>query len=118
MLIFLIMRYICRKDEIQTDTVRIIPVQTRSGTLSVILANHHGEMVAYENKCPHAWTRLDTVTPVITSGCEQFIQCSSHFAQFHKSNGYCFYGPCEGHSLIKLDICTIGECIYYIEQGS
>ncbi len=67
-----------------------------------VFAVRLGESVfAYRNSCPHTGIALNWREDQFLSfdGC--YIQCSMHFAQFYIHDGYCFYGPCAGRSLMR-----------------
>ena len=94
------MFFICRYQDLVVKPVQIHRLPGSDGQPeSIILVLYNNKVLAYNNQCPHAWVPLDTASPDILSGCKQFIQCSSHFAQFRMQDGYCLYGPCEGQSL-------------------
>ena len=112
------MNLICKKNELNPGIAEIRAVELEHNTLSVIVIIENDKVYAYENKCPHSWGPLDNASAEINSGCKQYIQCSSHFAQFRKDNGYCTYGPCIGHSLLKLYIHIQDESIYYVGNHS
>lgn len=110
------MHYICRTSDLVADNTEAYEIKLKSDTLSLIITKSGGNVFAYENKCPHLLVSLNSAAKEINSSCKQYIQCSSHFAQFRKDNGYCVYGPCKGLSLIKLDIQVENGNIYYIEN--
>lgn len=56
---------------------------------SIILLVKDNQIHAFRNRCPHAWVGLDAVDDLIISGCGQYLQCTSHFAQFRMHDGYC-----------------------------
>jgi len=109
---YLFMHLICKTSYLNPDIVEIRSFKSGSENISVIITVQNGVIVAYKNKCPHNWSALDMASSDINSVCKQYIQCSSHFAQFNKSDGYCVYGPCIGQSLFKLDIVVENGLIY------
>lgn len=113
LLIRLFMYLICKTSDLKPGVAEIYSVQCQEKYISAIIVIHQGKVFAYENRCPHNWRTLDSLASNINSGCRQYIQCSSHFAQFRKNDGYCEYGPCKGQSLIKLEICIKDDHVYY-----
>jgi nitrite reductase/ring-hydroxylating ferredoxin subunit len=43
------------------------------------------------------------------SGDGRYIVCFSHGALFRPEDGFCVQGPCLGHYLVMLDVCTDDE---------
>ena len=107
------MHLICKTSDLKPDIVELHTIQSGEKSISIVITIVQGKVFAYENKCPHTWLALTTASNDINSGCKQYIQCSSHFAQFRKDNGYCVYGPCKGQSLIKLNTGIENGNIYY-----
>jgi len=108
------MTFICNLDSLIQNRAEIRHIDTNHGPISIIIVSKNSQVYAYENKCPHGWISLDSASSEINSGCKQYIQCSSHFAQFRIEDGLCIYGPCQGHSLLKLDIQVRMNNIFYI----
>jgi len=107
------MTFICKLDSLIPDRAEVRHIESSHGPLSIVIVSKNKRVYAYENKCPHGWVSLESASTEINSGCKQYIQCSSHFAQFRMEDGLCVYGPCQGQSLIKLDIQVKMNDIYY-----
>lgn len=99
------MLFLCHYQDLLKQPVQVHALpENDNGRQSLILILHQDRIRAYDNLCPHAWVPLDTASPDILSGCKQYLQCSSHFAQFRLRDGYCVYGPCQGRSLQALKV--------------
>lgn len=64
---------------------------------------------AFENRCPHWKTPLDTHGPELWSKREGMLVCQTHGALFRPDDGYCEIGPCQGDALQKLEIEVVEE---------
>ncbi|AEF55697.1 Rieske (2Fe-2S) protein [Marinomonas posidonica] len=74
-----------------------------------LVTRQKGEIVAYENRCPHQnkplhWSEQEVVAD------EDYLKCHHHGALFSPLDGTCVTGPCQGSHLKKA---TVG-----IEQGN
>ncbi len=110
------MNLICKTSDLIANGTKTYDIKLKTGTLSLVITKTGDNVFAYENKCPHLWVSLNSAAKELNSSCKQYIQCSSHFAQFKKETGYCIYGPCKGLSLVKLDIRIENGNIYYIDN--
>jgi len=65
---------------------------------------HEGEVLGYQNRCPHAGTPLNLYGPNFYNNDKTRLLCATHGAQFDVSSGQCVKGPCKGDWLIPLAI--------------
>lgn len=76
------------------------------------LVNNGGDVVGYENSCPH-WPGASM--PVFKNhyldGESRYIVCSGHGALFDIASGLCIRGPCAGQRLVSvsLEVTEAGE---------
>jgi nitrite reductase/ring-hydroxylating ferredoxin subunit len=68
------------------------------------LVQHAGRYFAFENHCPHTGAPLNWQPGQFLDMENRHIQCSIHGALFLIDNGYCLWGPCQGQSLIPLQV--------------
>lgn len=64
----------------------------------LILWRSGAEVLAYENRCPHAGRRLDFAPGRFLLRNGELV-CPAHGAVFRISDGACLGGPCRGESL-------------------
>jgi nitrite reductase/ring-hydroxylating ferredoxin subunit len=81
----------------------------------ILITRKGSGVFGFENACPHAGSRLDTVPGQFLDDDGNFLTCGKHRAQFDLDTGHCFIGPCQGQRLtpVKLviddgDICITG----------
>lgn len=68
----------------------------------VVRAN--GRYFAYQNLCQHLPVTLDLQDGKFFSHDKKALQCHMHGALYDPQTGKCFAGPCEGESLIPLNL--------------
>jgi nitrite reductase (NADH) small subunit len=77
------------------------------GTM-IVVANHDGELHAYENKCPH-------MGGAVRYDGERKLVCSWHGAQFEAATGDNIVGA-EGQALRKMTVVVEGEDLYWMKE--
>ena len=65
---------------------------------------YDGEVRAFVNECPHAFTELDWNPGEFFDGAGLYLMCATHGAMFAPDTGFCVAGPCRGASLAKLAV--------------
>lgn len=75
----------------------------------LVLVRKAGQILAYENECPHAFTPLETFPDKFLSLDGTQIICSTHGARFTPAEGYCTQGPCKGQSLKPFPLMRNGD---------
>ena len=78
-----------------------------AGGDDVIFVRRRGVLYAYENRCPHQGTPLETFPDKFLNGDGSLLICSTHGARFRVEDGVCVRGPCIGARLKAL---TISSC--------
>jgi len=71
---------------------------------SVFVIHHRQQFFAYRNHCPHLGTELEWRPDQFLDHAKQFIHCSTHGALFLINDGFCISGPCQGQTLIPVEI--------------
>jgi nitrite reductase/ring-hydroxylating ferredoxin subunit len=69
-----------------------------------VVVRRGGVLFAYENRCPHQGTPLETFPDKFLNGDGSLLICSTHGARFRVEDGYCVSGPCKGARLRPLDL--------------
>jgi len=59
---------------------------------------------AYVNSCPHAYIPLNITEGVFTEKSGKYFMCQNHGALFDIKSGECLAGPCNGQSLVNIEI--------------
>ena len=78
---------------------------------------YDGEVRAYVNECPHAFTELDWNPGEFFEESGLYLICSTHGALFEPNNGYCVAGPCRGASLQPLEIGERDGGVYLLDDA-
>lgn len=111
---------ICRANEIEEEQARgfWLAIRTDEGEVKpwpILVARKGSRFFGYENVCPHAGSRLDTVPGQFMDEDGNFLTCGKHRAQFDIDTGHCFIGPCQGKQLTQVeliiddgDVCVTG----------
>ncbi|WP_342245343.1 Rieske (2Fe-2S) protein [Pseudomonas sp. OTU5201] len=90
---------LCRPSELAEGQSRGFVVDG----LKLLLVRRHGQIHAYENRCPHRGIPLDWVPGQFLDHSGSLIQCATHGALFLIESGECVTGPCAGDVLQPLD---------------
>ena len=80
--------------------------------LSLIVQRHQGQIVVFENSCPHAGTPLNLVGDRFMNLSEEQLICRTHGALFCPESGLCTAGPCKGQYLRKVQTKIQGGGLY------
>ena len=96
--------YLCRLQDLTQQKSRGFTVPTGKGELQVLVIRHAGEIYGYLNRCPHTGVSLDWMPDQFLDQTGEFIQCSTHGAQFRIADGLCVYGPCSGDALTPVTL--------------
>jgi nitrite reductase/ring-hydroxylating ferredoxin subunit len=80
--------------------------QARGLTLAdgteIVAVRRGGALYAYENRCPHQGTPLETFPDKFLNSDGSLLICSTHGARFRVEDGLCVSGPCKGERLRRL----------------
>ena len=78
-----------------------------------LVVRWQGELMAFENVCPHARHPLNLSEDRFFNSEQTLLICASHGALFEPKTGSCVAGPCVGQALRKLD-CRVEEGTVYV----
>lgn len=67
--------------------------------LEIVYVRRHGVLYAYENRCPHQGTPLETFPDKFLNADGSLLICTTHGARFRVEDGVCVSGPCKGDKL-------------------
>lgn len=71
---------------------------------SAVVARKGGRVFAYANICRHIPLTLDLGDGEVASADRQVFLCHHHGARYRIEDGKCLYGPCDGASLLPLEV--------------
>lgn len=91
---------LCRPDELAEGQSRGFLIDD----LKILIVRKHGQVHAYENRCPHRGIPLEWVPDQFLDQSGSLIQCATHGALFLIESGECVAGPCAGEALLPLDL--------------
>lgn len=83
-----------------------------------VLRTWTGELVAYENRCPHWSVPLDREGNEFLDDSDAYIVCPMHGALFELDTGNCISGPCRNDTLRKFEVHAIDDDRVEIRNSS
>lgn len=93
-----------------TDLPDVSEGQARGVTLAngveLVLVRRDRVLYAYENRCPHQGTPLETFPDKFLNSDGSLLICSTHGARFRVEDGLCISGPCHGQRLRRIEVTT------------
>ena len=90
---------------------------SKDGRLYPALAIRYGGKIrAYLNVCAHQGLRLNRDKNLFFNRDGNLLKCMSHGAMFEPDTGVCSWGPCEGLSLIALNVVEDDENIFFQDE--
>jgi len=93
---------LCQLGDIPDGGVKGVGTGHGAEALDLILLRHGEKVTAYENRCPHQGTPLETFPDKFLDASGELLVCSTHGARFRVSDGVCVEGPCKGRGLKPL----------------
>ena len=93
--------------DLEEGAARGFPLSDGEWPLTGFMVRVGDDVHAYFNRCPHALRPLNFLPDRFLSKDREFIQCSSHGAQFEKDTGLCIAGPCMDESLRRLPVAVV-----------
>jgi len=101
---------LCRLDDIPDGGARGFAVEGPDLAQRLVVARRGGRIFGYVNRCPHAFSRLDSEIGQFFEDDESVhLFCDSHAALFRVEDGVCIDGPCEGQALTPAAIRLVGD---------
>lgn len=84
-----------------------------------LLARRWGKLHAYANICRHIPLALDMGDGDVSTADGRHFLCHHHGARYRVEDGTCLSGPCDGASLIPLDVEIVeGELFLVLPENS
>ena len=78
--------------------------------IDVIARRNGGDLVVWQNVCPHAGRRLDWAPGKFLRSKDGLLVCAVHGASFELQRGQCVAGPCRGEALREVAVhCADGD---------
>lgn len=96
--------FLCRTDDIVEGHARSFIIGEGAGRRDIVVVRKNGRFHAYENSCPHQAMPLETFPDKFLNEDATLFICSTHGARFRVEDGHCVSGPCEGKSLLSLQL--------------
>lgn len=84
--------------------------------MDFIIVKQQGDLLAYENQCPHQSRSLNYSNGSFFDEDGDYLRCKHHGALFSPKDGQCIAGPCQGKSL-KRAILGVEEGNFYLLIG-
>ncbi len=76
----------------------------------LVIVRRGGQIFGYVNRCPHAFSRLDSeIGEFFEDDDSDHLFCDSHAALFRVEDGVCIDGPCEGQALTPAAVKLVGD---------
>jgi nitrite reductase/ring-hydroxylating ferredoxin subunit len=102
--------------ELAEGEARIIQIEDGERTEEVILVRTSSGCRGYFNRCRHLPISLDWGDGEVLHESGKLFLCRNHGALFRLADGLCVSGPCQGLSLLSVDIEERAEGIYLSEN--
>jgi nitrite reductase/ring-hydroxylating ferredoxin subunit len=100
---------LCRLDQIADPGARGFSFHTGEARFAGFVVRAGGEVLGYEDRCPHAAMPLALFPERYLTREGDLILCASHGALFRPRDGLCVGGPCAGRSLTRWPVRIEGE---------
>ncbi|MEM9304048.1 MAG: Rieske (2Fe-2S) protein [Pseudomonadota bacterium] len=94
---------LCTVESLGDDGAREIMIPGSSPRFAIVL-RRAGEVLAFENICPHASRPLNFAPDRFLFTPEGHLVCAAHGASFELPSGQCVGGPCAGYGLTRIEI--------------
>jgi nitrite reductase/ring-hydroxylating ferredoxin subunit len=93
---------LCALSDLRSDIARGLSITLAGRALEVLVLLRDGDVLVFENRCPHIGTPLNLVPDHFLDGAGEEVVCSTHGARFRLPDGHCVSGPCEGDALQRI----------------
>ena len=98
-------------EDLRKNGAKDITFRSGDHQVRIFLIVHGDEILAYENRCPHAGTPLNLYGPDFFNQSGKLLLCRTHGALFEPRDGLCRRGPCKGQYLRRIAIDIDGNSI-------
>lgn len=95
---------LCQRDQLSDKAALGLSFGSGKDLLQIFLTSWQGQVYAYLNQCPHAFTPLNWQPDRFFNIDKTALLCATHGAEFRVDDGVCTIGPCRGKSLIPVAI--------------
>ena len=102
---------LCKLSDIEDGRAKEFSFRAGDEVREIFIQRLGDDVFAYENSCPHAYLPLNMKDGVFTEKSGKYFMCQNHGALFDVRTGLCLAGPCNGQSLIKIDIELVDDNI-------
>jgi nitrite reductase/ring-hydroxylating ferredoxin subunit len=108
-----------RGSDLAAGAVRVVklPPAGRIPREALIVRDRDGSLRAYVNLCQHLPIPLDGGSRRFLTRDGEHLQCGTHGARYRLSDGHCIDGPCQGRSLIALELEQSGDNLTVLLPG-
>ncbi len=107
------MKKICQLGDIEDGQARSFAIPDKPER-TLLVVRRGQQAWAYLNMCPHMGVELEFSPDKFISFDGTQIQCAMHGALFEFTTGYCSWGPCQGRSLVKVNIHIKDGAVFYL----
>lgn len=90
--------------DVPEGAARGVRLSEGADAIEVVVVRRNGALFAYENRCPHQGTPLETFPDKFLNSDGSLLICSTHGARFRVEDGVCVSGPCKGERLRRLSV--------------
>lgn len=108
-------QFVCLLDEIKEPGSKGFSIGDDK-TVNMFVVRSHGQVFAYQNRCPHTGAPLEWQVDQFLDFEDKFIQCAMHGALFEIDNGKCVRGPCAGNSLQAVALEIKGNKVFLVKN--
>jgi nitrite reductase/ring-hydroxylating ferredoxin subunit len=105
---------LCSLADLSSDIARSFTVSGAGREIEVLALTRDGEVIVFENRCPHIGTPLNLLPDHFLDAEGKEVVCSTHGARFRLPDGSCVAGPCEGDSLRRFEVRVEGGLVRLI----
>ena len=95
---------LCRTEDVAEGQARSFIIGAGKDRRDIVVVRRGGKFHAYVNSCPHQAMPLETFPDKFLNEDSSLFICSTHGARFRVEDGFCISGPCEGKSLLSLQL--------------
>lgn len=90
---------LCDFTAFDDDGVAALHYKDGAAETHLIVVIQKGEYRAFDNRCPHAATKLNEFADSVWDRKGKLLMCHTHGALFRPEDGWCKRGPCRGQYL-------------------
>ena len=103
--------FLCRTTDLDRTGARGVTLGARPNVRDIVVVRDGSTIRAYENRCPHLGTTLETVPDRFLDAEKSHLVCTVHGARFRVADGVCVWGPCYGDALRPVAVVLEGDVV-------